>query len=69
MVRKEKKKMTMYEAAQLAKKANPKEMWLTHYSPSLNHPEEYMDQVRKIFENTKAAKDGWTKELRFDEEE
>jgi len=65
----ENKHMTMYEAAQLAKKANPKEMWLTHYSPSLNHPEEYMDQVRKIFENAKAAKDGWTKELRFDEEE
>ena len=65
----ENKHMTMYEAAQLAKKANPKEMWLTHYSPSLNHPEEYMDQVRKIFENAKAARDGWTKELRFDEEE
>ena len=28
------KHMTMYEAARLAQKAQPREMWLTHYSPS-----------------------------------
>ena len=33
------KHMTMYEAATLASRAKPKEMWLTHYSPSLTHPE------------------------------
>ncbi len=27
--------MTFYEAAELAKEAEVKEMWLTHYSPSL----------------------------------
>ena len=43
---KEYKHMTFYEAARLAKEADPKEMWLTHYSPSLNRPEEYMEQVR-----------------------
>ena len=62
------KHMTMYEAANLASKAKPKEMWLTHYSPSLTHPEEFIDKVRKIFPNAKAARDGWTKELTFDEE-
>ena len=36
---KENKHMTMYEAATLAADAKVKEMWLTHYSPSLNHPE------------------------------
>ena len=34
------KHMTFYEAAQLAKDAGVKEMWLTHYSPSLIKPEE-----------------------------
>lgn len=62
------KHMTFYEAAALAKKAQPKQMWLTHYSPSLNRPEEYMDEVRRIFPRAKAAKDGWTAELEFDEE-
>lgn len=34
---KEYKHMTFYEAAQLAKEAEVKEMWLTHYSPSLTN--------------------------------
>lgn len=63
------KHMTMYEAARLADKAQPKEMWLTHYSPSLTKPEEFMDAVRKIFPRTKAAKDGYTAELEFDSDE
>lgn len=62
------KHMTMYEAADLAKKAAPRQMWLTHYSPSLTRPEEFMDKVRKIFPQAKAARDGWTLELTFDEE-
>ena len=62
------KHMTMYEAADLAKTAGVKEMWLTHYSPSLNRPEEYMDKVRQIFPNAKAGKDGMTAELTFPEE-
>ena len=61
----EHKHMTMYEAAELARQAQPKELWLTHYSPSLNYPEEYMDAVRKIFPAAKAARDGWTLELGF----
>jgi ribonuclease Z len=65
---KEYKHMTMYEAAKLAKEANPKRMWLTHYSPSLMYPENYMDDVRKIFPKAWAAKDGQSLELHFDEE-
>lgn len=65
---KEHKHMTMYEAAYLAKQANPKELWFTHYSPSMNWPEEYMDKVRSIFPRAKAAKDGWTKELGFEDD-
>lgn len=63
------KHMTMYEAASLAQKAEPKELWLTHYSPSLTRPEEYMEKVRKIFPRAKAARDGWSAELTFEEKE
>lgn len=62
------KHMTFYEAARLAKEADPKQMWLTHYSPSLTRPDEYMDKVREIFPRAKAARDAWTVELEFDEE-
>ena len=61
------KHMTFYEAANLAKEADVKEMWLTHYSPSLAYPEEYMGDVRAIFPNAKAGKDGMTVELDFPE--
>ena len=54
--------MTFQEAAHLAKEAQPKEMWLTHYSPSLIRPDDYMDKVREIFPRAKAARDGWTAE-------
>ena len=64
----ENKHMTFYEAAALAKEAEPREMWLTHYSPSLTRPEEFMDEVRKIFPRTKAAKDGFSLALDFDQE-
>ncbi|MBQ8558730.1 MAG: ribonuclease Z [Tyzzerella sp.] len=61
------KHMTFYEAANLAKEAEVKEMWLTHYSPSLTRPEEYMDDVRAIFPFAKAGKDGMSVELDFPE--
>ena len=61
------KHMTFYEAADLAKVAEAKELWLTHYSPSLTRPEEYMDAVRTIFPNAKAGKDGMSAELSFPE--
>lgn len=65
---KENRHMTMYEAARIAKKAEVPELWLTHYSPSLTRPEEFMGEVRKIFPGTIAAKDGRTAELKFEED-
>lgn len=59
------KHMTFYEAANLAKGARVKELWLTHYSPSLVRPEEYLDDVRKIFSNTITAKDRRSFTLEF----
>lgn len=64
----EHKHMTMYEAAKIAKNANVPQLWLTHYSPSLMNPEEFIDEVRKIFPQTIAAKDGRSVELRFEED-
>ena len=63
------KHMTMKEAAKLAKKAQVKEMWLTLISPSLVHPEEYIDGVREIFPNSYVGKDGKSVDLLFEEEE
>lgn len=62
------KHMTFCEAATLASKANVKELWLTHFSPSLVRPEEFINDVRNIFSNSKVGKDGKTVELVFDEE-
>ena len=62
------KHMTFYEAADMAKRAGVREMWLTHYSPSLMHPEEYLNEIREIFPKIKTARDGWSAELGFDED-
>lgn len=62
------KHMTFQEAAKLGAEAKPREMWLTHYSPSLTRPEEYLDEIREIFPKIKTARDGWFMELGFDEE-
>ncbi|MBS7009376.1 ribonuclease Z [Anaerostipes sp.] len=65
---KEYKHMTFYEAARLAKQADVGQLWLTHYSPSLVRPEEFMGKVREIFPRAKAGKDGKTITLDFSEE-
>ncbi|MGN1084576.1 MAG: ribonuclease Z, partial [Lachnospiraceae bacterium] len=65
----EHKHMTFSEAAKLAKEASAKELWLTHYSPSLIRPEDYIPKVRKIFPATFAGKDGKTVVLEFDKTE
>ncbi len=64
----EHKHMTMYEAARIARAANVGQLWLTHYSPSLMYPEDFIGDVRKIFPDSIAAKDGRTVELRFEED-
>ena len=63
------KHMTFYEAADLAKRAEVTEMWLTHYSPSLTRAESYMDEVHKIFPAASLGKDGRSVELEFEEDE
>ena len=66
---KEHRHMTFCEAANLAKQAvpPPKELWLTHYSPSLARPKEFEKEAAKIFTNTHAAKDGRSIDLKFED--
>lgn len=62
------KHMTFKEAAGIAAKAKVRELWLTHFSPSLVRPGDYMDRVHEIFENAHPGKDGKTVELLFEED-
>ncbi len=61
------KHMTFEEAGRLAKEAGVKELWLTHYSPALNRPEQYIEDVRQIFPNAYPGKDKKSLELNFEE--
>ncbi|MBR1439693.1 MAG: ribonuclease Z [Lachnospiraceae bacterium] len=65
---KDHKHMLFTEAAKLAKDAEVKELWLTHFSPSLKRPEPFMDDVKAIFPNSHPGKDGRSVELDFPEE-
>ena len=64
---KEHKHMMIREAARLAADAHVRELWLTHYSPSLTHPEQYLDMARNIFPGTKCGRDGMSCELDFED--
>ena len=64
---KEYKHMTMQEAVTIAAQAQPKELWLTHYSPSMMHPEEFLPELKKTFERTLAVRDGRKKTLKYDD--
>lgn len=59
--------MMMQDAAQLAKEAKAKELWLTHFSPATPNPEEFEEEIRTIFPQTVMGKDGMKKTLQFEE--
>lgn len=63
----ENKHMLFSEAAQIAKAANVKELWLTHFSPSLTKPEEFLNVAKKIFPNTIVGYDRISKTFKFGE--
>lgn len=65
----EKKHMTMQEAAQIAKTAQPGQLWFTHYSPSMVYPKEYLEEIKQIFPNVRITRDLDSITLRFEEEE
>lgn len=59
--------MTFSQAAETAKKANVKKLCLTHFSPRVVEPEEYIENATSIFENTVLGTDGLKFTLEFEE--
>jgi len=59
--------MLFSEAATLAKEGNVKRLWLTHYSPSMPDPQNYIDSARRIFKASYTCKDRTTDTLVFDD--
>jgi ribonuclease Z len=54
----EKGHMVYSDSARIAKEANVKKLWLTHFSPALVNPEEYIENARAIFPQSAAGFDG-----------
>jgi ribonuclease Z len=50
--------MLMQDACKLAKNAEVSRLWLTHYSPAEKNPQIYLEEMQKIFSNTKIFPDG-----------
>lgn len=61
----ENRHMLFSEAATLAKEGQVRELWLTHFSPSLSVPEDYLENAKAIFKNTVIGEDRLTKSLNF----
>lgn len=57
--------MMFSEAALIARNAKAAALLLTHYSTSMNDPNEYLPCARDIFENTYTASDGLMVTLRY----
>lgn len=58
--------MTFCQAAELGRKAEAKRMWLTHFSPAMLHPEEYIEKAELIFHGIEPATDGKKISLDFE---
>lgn len=59
--------MTFAQAAEVAKKANVKQLWLAHYSQTIPDPQEYLSNATAIFANTICGQDGMSTTLRFED--
>ena len=57
--------MMFSEAAEIARKNQPAALLLTHFSTSVDNPDDYLESVRNIFANTWAAHDGETFTMRY----
>ena len=59
--------MMMQEAAHIAKEANAKALWLTHFSPATADPAEFAQEIQQIFPETTIGSGGLMTTLRFEE--
>ena len=60
--------MTFPEAAEVALDAEADDLWLTHFSQSIEDPEEFADNARSVFPNTVVGYDGLSKTIDFKDE-
>ncbi len=61
------KHMTFREAASLAKNGDVREMLLTHFSPAMLNPNEYLENATEAFSDVIIGEDEITKTLKFTE--
>lgn len=61
------KHMTFREAANLARLGNVKRLLLTHFSPSLENPNSYLENATSVFENTLVGEDRMELTLNFED--
>ena len=59
--------MTMAEAAEIAEKSGVKKLVLTHFSTSLQNPDDYKECIREIFPETYMGYDGYFLTLNFED--
>jgi ribonuclease Z len=59
------KHMLFSEAANLSKEGEVEELWLTHFSPALQNPYEFLDVAKNIFKNSIIGQELMVKELKF----
>jgi ribonuclease Z len=57
--------MTFAQAAALASSAEARLLWLTHFSPSLDRPKDFLPEAQAIFPNTVVGRDGMSASLHF----
>lgn len=62
---KEARHMLMQEAARIAREAEAKKLWLTHFSPANPEPETFLEMLLEIFPDTVIGTDGLFQTLRF----
>lgn len=59
--------MTFREASNLAKLGNVKKLLLTHFSPSLENPQKFIENATSVFENTILGEDRLEFNLSFED--
>lgn len=55
------------EAAEIARAARARRLWLTHFSAKLTEPERYVEHARAVFSETTIGRDRLAMTLRFDD--
>jgi ribonuclease Z len=61
--------MDFQEAAEIAKNAEAKQLWLTHFSPAMPDPRTFLGAATEIFPETKTGKDRMHTTLRYEDGE